>query len=258
MNLFVLLKMVPDTVEELAVAADNTSLDPEFLRFKLSDSDEHALEQALILKERQGGQVTVVALDSPEVDDALYTALAKGADRAVKLSGELAAAQSLAAAKVFASFLKGDGQALPPDSLVLLRSQSIDDLEGEVGPYLADLLGVPYACVVTGVTREDGTVTVTKEFAGGLRGAFSLPLPAVLGIQSAEKPPRYAPIAKVRLVMKSAKIQTVETIPPEKPACFPVERMYKPEATGRAQMLEGAPEAVTDQVLEVLAKNSLI
>ncbi len=85
MNLYVLLKMVPDTVEELNVSADGKSLDSEFLRFKLNDPDEHALEQALILKEKHGGQVTVVALDAPEVDDVLFTALAKGADRAVKI-----------------------------------------------------------------------------------------------------------------------------------------------------------------------------
>src|SRR5512135_1703590 len=108
MNIFVLFKMSPDTVEELSVGADGKSLDDQFLRFKLSDSDEHALEQALLLKEKHGGTVTVVALDSPEIDDALFTALAKGADRAVKLSGELVNIQSLAAAKMLANFLKPD------------------------------------------------------------------------------------------------------------------------------------------------------
>ena len=60
MQMFVLIKMAPDTVEELTVAADGKSLDGESLRFKLGDSDEHALEQALLLKERHGGTVTVV------------------------------------------------------------------------------------------------------------------------------------------------------------------------------------------------------
>ena len=142
--------------------------------------------------------------------------------------------------------------------MILLRSQSIDDLEGEVGAYLAELLQLPYACVVTRVAPEGGGVTITREFAGGLRGEFSLPMPAVLGIQSAEKPPRYVPIAKVRAAMKSAKIETVEVAAPESPARFPVERMYKPEAAGRAQMLEGTAEETADKLIEVLAKNSLI
>ena len=95
MNLFVLLKTVPDTVEELSVAADGKSLDAEWLRFKLSDADEHALEQALLLKEKHGGKVTVVAMDAPELDEALFMAFAKGADRVAKLAGELAGVQSL-------------------------------------------------------------------------------------------------------------------------------------------------------------------
>ena len=258
MNIFVLLKLAPDTVEELEIAGDGKSLDAEVLRFKPSDPDEHAVEQAILLKEKHGGTVTVVALDSPELDDALYTALAKGADRAVKLTGELERVQSFAAAKLLAGFLRPEGWSLSPDTLILLRSQSIDDLEGEVGAYLAELLQLPYACVVTRVAPEGGGVTITREFAGGLRGEFSLPMPAVLGIQSAEKPPRYVPIAKVRAAMKSAKIETVEVAAPESPARFPVERMYKPEAAGRAQMIEGTAEETADKLIEVLAKNSLI
>lgn len=257
MNLIVLLKMVPDTVEELEIAGDGKSLDAEVLRYKLSDSDEHALEQALLLKEKHGGKVTVVALDSPELDDGLFTALAKGADRVVKLAGDLTHVQSFASAKLFCSFLQGQG-ALPPDTLILLRSQSIDDLEGEIGPVIADLLGLPYACVVTAVAPEGANVTITREFAGGLRGVFSMPMPAVLGIQSAEKPPRYVPFAKVTAARKTAKIETVDATPPDSPARLGVERMYKPEPTGRAQMLEGAPEEVADKLVEVLAGKSLI
>ena len=89
MNYYVLLKMVPDTVEELELAPDGKSLDAEMVRLRVSDSDEHAVEEALLLKEKHGGSVTVAALEAPEVDDVLFTALAKGAGRAVKLAGEL-------------------------------------------------------------------------------------------------------------------------------------------------------------------------
>jgi electron transfer flavoprotein beta subunit len=97
-----------------------------------------------------------------------------------------------------------------------------------------------------------------KEFAGGLRGEFEVALPAVLGIQSAEKPPRYVPVAKVRAVMKSAKIETVDLTPPDRLTQLELERMYKPEAAGRARMFEGAPEEIADKLVEVLAKNSVI
>ena len=257
MNLYVLLKMVPDTVEELNVAADGKSLDSEFLRFKLSEPDEHALEQALILKEKSGGKVTVLALDAPEVDDVLFTALAKGADCAVKVPINQAGLGTAASAKVLAGFFAAAGP-LTPDTLLLPGSQAIDDLEGEVAPLLAAALNLPYIGVVCGVKAADGKVTVLKEFAGGLRGEFELTLPAVLGIQSAEKPPRYVPVAKVRAVMKSAKIEEAALEAPERAIQLDIERMYKPEAAGHAQMFEGGTEDVADKLVEVLAKNSVI
>jgi electron transfer flavoprotein beta subunit len=257
MNLYVLLKMVPDTVEELNVAADGKSLDSEFLRFKLSEPDDHALEQALILKEKHGGKVTVVALDAPEVDDVLFTALAKGADRAVKIPINQAGLGTTASAKVLTDFLSAGGP-IAPDTLLLPGSQAIDDLEGEVAPLLAAALNLPFIGVVCGVKAADGKATVMKEFAGGLRAEFEVALPAVLGIQSAEKPPRYEPVAKVRAVMKSAKIEEADIPAPERPIQLDIERMYKPEAAGHAEMFEGAPEEVADKLVEVLAKAGAI
>jgi electron transfer flavoprotein beta subunit len=258
MNLCVLLKMVPDTVEELNIAADNRSLDAEYLRFKLNDPDEHALEQALLLKEKHGGTVTVVALDAPEVDDALFTALAKGADRAVKIPIDQASLGTVATAKVFAAFFASASGQITPDTLVLPGSQAIDDLEGEVAAYLAELLHLPFLGVVCSVAPVDGKVVVLKEFSGGLRGEYEVDLPAVLGIQSAEKPPRYVPVAKVRAVMKSAKIETANIAPPEPARALAVERMYKPEVTGRAQMLEGTPEDIAERIAGLLAERGII
>jgi electron transfer flavoprotein beta subunit len=258
MQMFVLMKMVPDTVEELTVAPDGKVLDADCLRFKLGDSDEHALEQALLLKERHGGTVTVLALDAPEVEDALYTALAKGADRAVKLSGDFANQPSLGTSQVFAAHLNSTNASLPADALVLLRSQAIDDLDGEIGPFLSNLLGLPYVAVVTSIAAADGGLVVTKELGGGLRGEFAVPLPAVVGIQSAEKPPRYVPIAKVRATMKTGRIETVDATAPANAPPRAVERLHPPPATGRATMLEGSTEHVAEQLVEVLARNNLI
>jgi electron transfer flavoprotein beta subunit len=256
MNLYVLLKMVPDTVEELNVAGDNKSLDAEYLRFKLNDPDEHALEQALLLKEKAGGKITVVALDAPEVDDSLFTALAKGADRAVKIPADQAGLGTVATARAFAAFFKAAGP-LAADTLILPGSQAVDDLEGEVAAYLAELLDLPYLGVVCGVAPAGGKVVALKEFSGGLRGKFEVPLPAVLGIQSAEKPPRYVPVAKVRAAMKSGKIESAGVAAPEPARVLAVDRMYKPEATGRAEMIEGTPDAVADRIAALLAEKGI-
>ncbi|MDH7501968.1 MAG: electron transfer flavoprotein subunit beta/FixA family protein [Verrucomicrobiota bacterium] len=258
MNIFVVLKMVPDTVEELNVSQDGKSLDSEFLRFKLNDPDEHALEQALILKEKCGGKVTVIALDAPEVDDVLYTALAKGADRAVKIPVSQACLGTKATAKVLSDFFSSGREAVTLDTLVLAGSYAIDDLEGELAPMLAVHLGLPYLGVVSNVAASGPGLVVQKEFAGGLRGEFEVELPAVLGIQSAEKPPRYVPVAKVRAVMKSAKIEELEIPSPTDAVCLDVQRTYKPEAGGRAEIFEGSPEEIADKIVDALAKSGVI
>ncbi|MDP2887238.1 MAG: electron transfer flavoprotein subunit beta/FixA family protein [Ignavibacteria bacterium] len=260
MDIVVLLKMVPDVVEELVIGEDGKSLDTQWLRMKLSDPDEHALEEAVILKEKYGGTVTVVATEAPEVDEVLFTAFAKGADRAVKLPGNWTGIQAPAIARMYASFFSSGNRRLAADTLILLGSQAIDDLEGEVAPYLAEILGAPYVGVVTGVRldEEKKKVTVTKEFAGGLRGEFELPLPAVLGIQASEKPPRYVPVAKVRSIMKSARIEAEEVSPPEIVSGLSVERLFTPEATGKAKMIEGPPEKISARVIELLVECGII
>ncbi|MBU1181956.1 MAG: electron transfer flavoprotein subunit beta/FixA family protein [Proteobacteria bacterium] len=260
MDIVVFLKMVPDVVEELVIGEDGKSLDTQWLRMKLNDPDEHALEEAVILKEKYGGTVTVVAMEAPEVEEVLFTALAKGADRAVRLPGDWTGIQAPAIAKLFASFFSSANLQFSSETLILIGSQAIDDLEGEVAPYLAEILGAPYVGVVTGIRldEEKKKTIVMKEFAGGLRGEFELPLPAVLGIQAAEKPPRYVPVAKVRSIMKSARIETVDVSPPEIVSGLSVERLFIPEATGKAEMLEGPPETITAKIVELLTERGLI
>src|SRR3972149_5233014 len=88
MNIVVPVKMVPDLVEELEVDATGRALDRSFLKLRINEFDEHALEEALLLKAKHGGTVTVLALDTGEVDETLFTCLAKGADRAIKITGQ--------------------------------------------------------------------------------------------------------------------------------------------------------------------------
>jgi electron transfer flavoprotein beta subunit len=258
MKILVLLKMVPDIVEELEIGADGRSLDQDAVRPIVSERDDHALEQALLLKERSGATVTALALEAPEVDEVLFTALAKGADRAVKVTGLEAAPGSAAAAGVLAAVLPAVPDLMPVD-LVLAGCQAIDDLDGVLAPALAERLAMPYLGIVTGVTvaGAGGPATVLKEFAGGTRGRYTVCLPAVLGIQAAEKPPRYVPVAKVRAAMKTRAIDEVPGAALKATGLVAVTAMTKPEAAGRAEMLEGSPEAVAAKLVEILAARGL-
>jgi electron transfer flavoprotein beta subunit len=258
MNVVVLLRMVPDVVEELELAPGGKALDPDAVRMILSESDDHALEQAVLLKECHGGTVTAIAPEAPEVDDALYTALAKGVDRVLKITDVEPGLAARGAARIFAQALR----TIPGVDLVLTGVQSFDDLDGLIAPLIAHDLGWAHVSIVTRVTVNPAarTAAVLKEFAGGVRGEFEVPLPAVLGIQAAEKPPRYVPVAKVRAAMKTQKIDQAP-VPVMADGGMPsieVLRMAKPEVAGHAEMLEGEPEEVAGRICDLLAGKGLL
>jgi electron transfer flavoprotein beta subunit len=256
MNILVLMKMVPDVVEELEIAAGGQSLDLDAVRMILSESDDHALEQALLMKERGGGQVTVLALDAPEVDDALFTALAKGADRAMKVTDGDGTPSTSQGAYLFAATISGEPGR--PADLILTGVQAIDDLDGLVAPVIAHELGLPYLGIVTRLAADPAgkRATATREYPGGVRGEFEVQLPAVFGVQAAERPPRYVPVAKVRAAMKSQKIECVRvsTLAEAGPPLVQVVDMQKVQPAAHAQMLEGSPEQVSGRLCGILTE----
>lgn len=256
MNIVVPVKMVPDLVEELEVDASGRALDRSFLKLRINEFDEHALEEALLLKAKHGGTVTVLALDTGEVDETLFTCLAKGADRAVKLTGEFqAGVSSHAAAAVLAQILR-----TVPYDLILTGVQAADDRDGQVGILLATALDLPHVSVVSGVEpAADGkTVTVRQEYSGGIMAELEVDLPAVLGIQAAREAPRYAPVSRVRQLMKTRKLEEMLAPAVEAGAGSTVSRLAKPETGGRAQILEGSPEEVADRLLALFAERGFV
>ena len=259
MHILVLLRMVPDVVEELELGPDGKSLARESLRMILSESDGHAVEEALLLKERHGGTVTVMALDAPEVDDALFTALAKGVDRAVKLTGLEPGLTTRGAAQMLSQVMATAGGLLPAD-LILTGTQAIVVLDGSIAPLIAHSLQLPFVAIVVRVAVETsgGAATVVKEYAGGVRAEFEVQLPAVLGIQAAEKPPRYVPVSKVRAAAKSRQIECRPAPAQLEPPLVEVLQMMKPVVTGHATMLEGPDEKIASEICAILADRGLM
>lgn len=255
MEIVVVVKMVPDLVEELEIDAEGRDLDRSFLKLRLNEFDEHAVEEALQLKEKHDATVTVIALEAEEVDEALFTCLAKGADRAIKGRGAFEPGlSSHAAAAALASVIR----RLPHD-LILTGVQAADDRDGQVGILLAEALGIPHVSVVSGVEQAgDKTVTAHQEYAGGVMAEFEVDLPCVLGIQAARQAPRYAPVGKVRQVMKTAKLEEIPAPGDAATAGSTVVRMAKPEAGGRAEILEGSPEEIADRLLAIFKDRGLV
>lgn len=255
MDIVVPVKMVPDLVEELEVNAEGTDLDRSALTLRINEFDEHALEEALILKDRHAARVTVLALDTGGVDETLFVCLAKGADRAVKVTGDFVeGVSSHAMAAALAPLI-----AAMPHDLVLMGVQAADDRDGQVAVLLGAMLGRPHVSVVTGVEPTgERTVTVRQEYAGGLVAEFEVDMPAVLGIQAARQAPRYAPVSKVRQLMKTARLEEIAVPAVQVDAGSVVRRLAKPEVAGRAEMIEGSPEEIAERLHAVLSERGLL
>ena len=246
MKIAVPVKFVPDLVEELTIDQSGTALDTAWLRLIVSEFDDHAVEQAILIKEHVGGQVMVLTIEAEGSEDFLFTAAAKGADQLVKFSGDFSKVNNHALARVYADLLKGS----QPD-LVLTGVQAHNDLDGPIGPLLAEYLGLPYVGYVSGITVAGDRVVVRKEYSGGLVAEMEVKLPAVLGIQASEQPPRYVAYSKIRQVMGTAKIEERSAPGLDTGGGIEVGRMFQPEVAERAIMLDGAVDQIADKLVSI-------
>lgn len=248
MNIVVIAKLVPDLVEELEIDDSGTALDTTWLRLIINELDDHAIEEAILLKERTDAHVTVLSPDIEGVDDILFTAAAKGADRLIKVMGDYEAGINNHA---LARVLKPLMEEFQPD-LILAGVEANEDLDGSIGPLLAGYLDLPYVGYVASVKLDGTTATATKEYPGGLSAEMELSLPAILGIQVAEEPPRYVAVSKVRQAMKTAEIEEIESGEFDLTGGPTITRMYQPEVGERATIIEGDLDEIADRLISIL------
>ncbi|HVE27107.1 MAG TPA: electron transfer flavoprotein subunit beta/FixA family protein [Sporichthya sp.] len=257
MRIVVPMKAVPDLVEELEITSDGTDIDREYLKFVLNEWDDQALEEALLLKEAlqaesRAAEVVAVGLaDDPDIEQALYTAIAKGADSGVKLTGG-SGASTHARAAAFAGYLKAN-----PADLVITGVQAPDDLDGQLPSALAAHLEAPHVSVVVAVEATGSGIKVRQEFSGGRAAELEVGLPAVIGLQAARQTPRYAPITKIRQTMQAGGLAEAAA-GTGGDAGLTVRRMYAPESSTHAEMLDGSPEEVADRIVELLRGRGLV
>jgi electron transfer flavoprotein beta subunit len=249
------MKAVPDLVEEIELTPDETDIDREFGKFVLNEWDAQALEEALLIKDAAGADVVAVGLASdPDIDQALYTALAKGADSAVKVTGGPdGAVTTRDRAALLAGYLTGK-----PADLVITGVQAPDDLDGQLPPMLAAHLGLPHASVVVGAEVADGAVIVRQEFAGGRVHELRVTMPAVIGIQAARQAPRYAPISRIRQAMQAGGLPETGAVAAAASPGPSVRQMRRPEVTGHAEMLTGDADAVAAKIAGLLRARGLV
>ncbi len=199
MNIIVCLKQVPDTETQIKVGSDGKSIVTDDIKWVMNPYDEHGVEEALRIKEKFGGEVTVVGLGPKRVTESIRTALAMGADKGILISDEaLEGSDSLAVAKALAAAIK----ELDYD-LIFSGQRGVDDDMGVVGANIAELLDMPQLSVIDKVeVAEDGkSVKVNRPIEGSIL-VIESPLPALITAQKGLNEPRYASLPGIMKAKK--------------------------------------------------------
>ena len=196
MNSVVCISQVPDTEARIKIAADKRRIDEAGIKFIVSPYDEFALEEAVKLKEKSGGDVTVITFGPERAAQGLRECLARGATKAIHIKGEVADADSLGIAKVLAAAIK----TIPHD-LVFFGKQGVGTDNSLVGPMVAELLGYPQINVVTHMEVGDGKVTAHREIEGA-EEIIEASLPAVVTAQKGLNEPRFASLKGIMAAKK--------------------------------------------------------
>lgn len=211
--------------------------------YELNEPDAYALEEALRLKEKRGGEVVVCSAGPPRVAQVIREALARGADRAIHVQhDQLASADAFLVAGALAAAMVDE-----KFDLILTGLQSDDQGSAQTGVLLAERLAMPHATIVMEVQAAEGGVRVKRELEGGWFQWVAMPLPAVLTIQSGINQLRYATLKGIMAAKKKA-VRTVSGL--ELPtARQKIVSLYVPDKTKKTQMISGpAAEAARELV----------
>ena len=247
MKIIVAIKQVPERDAQIVVAPDGKGIDDRDLAYTINEPDAYALEEALQLKEKNGGEVIALCAGPDRVASTLREALAKGADRAIHVNADdLGRHDTLALAQLLADAIRPES----PD-LILTGLQSDDLGLGQTGVVLAELLGIPHATLIMHVETTSGGLRVKRELEDGWFQHLDMPLPALLTIQSGGNKLRYATLMGIKKA-KSKPTATITATPPTAPPAIELLRVYLPEKQKRTQMLTGTPAEVAAQLVEKL------
>ena len=215
--------------------------------WRVNEYDLFAVEEAVRIKERMNAEVTVVSAGPPRVEEQIRKAMALGADRGFRLDlGEDDDADPLRVAGALAAFARDRAF-----DLILCGVMSEDRMRSAVGPMLAELLGLPSAAAVVALFLDvdAGKLACERELFAGARELVSMPLPAVLTIQSGINVPRYASLSHVLRVKKLEVPAMAAADLGPLPAMGAEVRWVLPER-GACEFLAGSPEEVADRLVE--------
>jgi len=198
-NIIVCIRQVPDTETQIKIAPDSKSIVKDDIKWVMNPYDEFGVEEALRLKEKFGGEVTVVSLGPKRITETIRTALAMGCDKGIMIDDPaLEGSDSLGTAKALAAAIKG-----VDFDIIFTGQRGVDDDMGVVGATIADFLDIPQLSLIQKVeVSEDGkSVTVNRPVEGQVL-VIESSLPALITAQKGLNEPRYASLPGIMKAKK--------------------------------------------------------
>ncbi len=258
MKIVVCVKQVPDTETRVHIAPEGNAIVESDINWIVSPYDEFALEEALKIKEAQGGEVVVVTVGPDRALSALRTGLAMGADSAVHVKDPaLDGADTLATARALAGALK----TLAPVDLVLCGQQGVGGDNSQVPGLLAEMLDLPQVTVAVKIDVQDGKAVVAREIEGA-RETWETSLPAVISAQKGLNEPRYASLKGI-MAAKKKPVQVLDAAGVGLAAAdvapkVKVTAMELPPPRPAVAMIEGEPDAQAKELIRRLAEEAKV
>src|SRR3954447_16746306 len=224
MKILVLMKQVANKDAVLRINKDSTWIEEADLSFEVNESDGYALEEALRIKEKVGGEVVVVSMGPQRAKSVIKDALARGADRAIHVLGDNVVHLSpFAAASVLAEAIRDENA-----DLVMTGLQSDDYGYAQTGVIIAEILAIPHATIVIEVDASGEQLRVKRELESGWYQWYSMPRPALLTIQSGISQIRYATLKGIMAAKKKEIREVRPAIAAGEAEFQTVERVYLP------------------------------
>ncbi len=258
MKIIVCLKQVPKNDSVLRINEQGTWIQERDLTYEINESDQYALEAALELKEKHGGEVIALSLGPARVQTVIKEGLARGADRGLHLDDpQFEKLDAYGLGSAIAAAAKAEGF-----DLLLTGLQSDDYGFGQTGVIAAELLSVPHATIVMDVEATDGGIRVKRELESGFFQWVSMPTPAVLTIQSGINTLRYATLKGI-MAAKKKEIKKLDaaTLGLDAAALAPrmaFRKVYVPQKTKQTQFIEGSPAEAAAKLMEKLKNEARV
>ncbi|MBU2644444.1 hypothetical protein KKI24_07015 [bacterium] len=240
-------KAVPGFITDPKVSDKQDNVEYQAGTVVINESDDYALEEAVKLKRKMGGSVTVISVGPLTAQKVLQTGLAKNADNAIRIDGQLLDTTKTAGLLV-------DAIRQTEFNLVLTGVESRDTMASQVGLLIAEKLAVPFSYAVTEIEPgdEEGTLKVTKEIGAGLKQCESIKLPAVLCLQTGTTPTSFVPLKKMMMVknkpVKKYAVTDLETGQQESESPeFRVDAVFPPAEETMAELIKGTMEEIASK-----------